>query len=263
MSDQPDNTPADPDTGATPTPVRKDLMSDANYTKLQTDYDKLRDRYRRLKGEHEALKAEHASLETDFADIAKIAEAKADEIDAMVAEAVAEVTGERDRYKEMAESSPDQWKAKYEELLETNRVSKHQDAFKQAAKAAGVLEDALDDAWSLSGYKPGEGDPDDAVIQTTVKGLIETRPWLKAGIAADAAQANPDGSKAAPDGATPASSLAAKGKGPGMGRGASPAGSQANVLRATRAQLNDPAWKAANRDAIVEAYKAGTFEIDA
>ena len=76
------------------------------------------------------------------------------------------------------------------------------------------------------------------------------------------AKADPDGSSAtAPDGATSAHSPASKGKGPGMDRGASPNGSQASVLRATREQVADMGWMASNREAIRAAQAAGTFSI--
>lgn len=261
MSDQPDITPADPDTGASSTPSRKDLMSEANYSKLQSDYDKLRRRYSEVKKERDTLKTEVTTLTAKATELQELLEVDEEAIAQVIAEKVAEVEVERDRFREMAEQSPDQWKAKYEELNEQIRVRSHQDKFNEAAKAAGVLPEALADAWSLSGYKPEGDQPDAALIQSSVEGLLQSRPWLKAGIAADAAKASPDGRSAAPDGASPAPPPTSKGKGPGLDRGASPSGSQANVLRATRAQVADAAWMTANADAIRAATAAGAFSI--
>lgn len=262
MPDQTHPAEADPHAGATPEPARKDPMSEANYAKLQSDYEKLRQRYRTLKADHEKLTADHNALAGQHEEALELLSSTEDEIAAVIAEKVGEVEAERDKFKQMAESSPDQWKAKYEELQDTLRVRSHQDTFNETAKAAGVLPDALADAWALSGYTPEGDQPDAALIKTSVEGLLKSRPWLKqAGNAADAAKANPDGSSAAPDGATPAPSPASKGKGPGMERGASPGGSQAAHLRVTRAQASDPAWMAANREAIAQASQAGTFSI--
>lgn len=262
MPDQTHPAEADPHAGATPEPARKDPMSEANYAKLQSDYDKLRQKYRTLKSNHDTLAEAFEELDGKYAEAADLLSLKEEEIQAVIAEKVGEVEAERDRYKEMAESSPDQWKAKYEELQDTLRVRKHQDQFNAAAEKAGVMKEALADAWGLSGYKAEGDEPDDALISQSVEGLLKSRPWLKqAGNAADAAKANPDGSSAAPDGATPAPSPASKGKGPGMERGASPGGSQAAHLRVTRTQASDPAWMAANREAIQQASQAGTFSI--
>lgn len=263
MPDESKPTPEDPATGATPDPARKDFMSEANYAKLQGDYDKLRHKYRALKADHDTLAAAYEELDGKYAEAADLLSLKEDEIAEVIASKVAEVEQERDRYKEMAESSPDQWKAKYEELQDTLRVRKHQDQFNAAAEKAGVLKEALADAWSLSGYKAEGDEPDDALISQSVEGLLKSRPWLKqAGQAADAAKANPDGTTAAPDGATPAPSPTSKGKGPGMDRGGSPAGSQANVFRMTASQASDPAFKWQHRSAIAEAGQNGNLIIE-
>lgn len=235
-------------------------MSEQNYPKLQADYDSLRRKYRELKSNFDTLKSEHETLSSQFEELQELASVKEDEIRAVIDDEVQKVAEERDRYKELAETSPDQWKAKYEGLQKEFAVRKHQDKFNEAATKAGVLKEALPDAWSLSGYTPEGDEPDEALITSSVEGLLKSRPWLKAGTTADAVKPNPDGS-GAPDGALSVPQPTSKGRGPGLDRGGSPSGSQTAALRATRSQVADPIWMRSNREAIATASAAGQFSI--
>lgn len=255
-------TVADPGpSGEPPVHTPRQVMSEQNYPKLQADYDSLRRKYRELKGNFDTLKTEHEKLQGEHNEALELVNATEEEIQAVLAEEIGKVAEERDRFKELAETSPDGWKAKYEGLQKEFAVRKHQDKFNEAATKAGVLKEALPDAWSLSGYTPEGDEPDDVLITSSVEGLLKSRPWLKAGTTADAVKPNPDGS-GAPDGALPVPQPTSKGRGPGLDRGGSPSGSQTATLRASRTQVADPVWMRNNREAIATATAAGQFSIE-
>lgn len=260
MPDQTHPAEADPHAGATPEPARKGIMSD--HTSNFSDRDALIAQNANLRKERAQLRKQIESLQTSVNSITAERDELAENLmnaAELLEQGDPETAGKlAELEKQLAEAKdPAGWRDKYEALAKDFKTTKHRDAFMKQAKAAGVLDEALDDAWSLAKYEAEEDEPDPAKISSVIEGLVKPRPyWL------GNAKADPDGSTAtAPGGAIPAPSPASKGKGPGMERGASPGGSQAAHLRVTRAQASDPAWMAANREAIAQASQAGTFSI--
>lgn len=85
----------------------------------------------------------------------------------------------------------------------------HKTEFKTAAAAAGVLPEAIEDAWSVGGYK-AEGQPDPKAIATFFGELKKSKPYLFApapapapqGATSDADATNEDADTAADQGDT-------------------------------------------------------------
>jgi len=218
MPDQPDPTTTDPGTGATPDPVRKESMSDvtfsdrdalvANNANLRKERAQLRNRVAELEKQVTTVTAERDDYAANLERAAELLENGDPEVAAKLADLESQLAEAKD---------PAGWKDKYEAIAKDFRTARHREAFMKAAKAAGLRDDAMDDAWSLSGYEAEEDEPDAEKLSSVIEGLIKPRPyWL------GNAKADPDGSTApAPDGA-PTKPVVTPRRGPGLERGGQP-----------------------------------------
>jgi hypothetical protein len=85
-----------------------------------------------------------------------------------------------DEFKSVVQTSPDEWKSKYEELHGKVREKAHKDAFGSVAKGLKVRDDAIDDLWTLSKYAPEGDEPDEKAILGHLEPLVKAKPYLLA-----------------------------------------------------------------------------------
>lgn len=154
----------------------------------------------------------------------------------------ASVATERDSLKQKLTAAPSELQAQLEKLQGEVRTRNHKEAFAAVATELKVRPDALEDLWSLSGYKAET----DTVDVEQIKGLVSTavtaRPYLIQSATETVATAPP-----------------APKAGPGASRGIpdkSPAGYQVS-----KSQLSDPAWYHQNQSAVAEASRNGTLRM--
>lgn len=146
------------------------------------------------------------------------------------------------------ETSLGEWQQKYEtapsahlqelnQLKEQIREQTHKSKFTEVASKLNLRKEAIDDAWGLSGYKVEGEEPDEAVITTALKGLVESRRYLL-----NEETNEPVGSQSVPGG-TAEKPTAALRRGPGSDRG----GHAAKPEQAVPAQEAKAApWRAGN-----------------
>jgi hypothetical protein len=139
-----------------------------------------------------------------------------EELDAARAQIVT-LTSERDGLMTAAKAQPHELQAQVDEYRAKLRDRDHRDKFKQLATAAGVTQDkALDDLWSLSGYRPEQDAIDETKITAAITSTLSGRDWLKAAPALVDANGQPtEAGKAAAE----AAANATRSPGPGANRG--------------------------------------------
>lgn len=117
-------------------------------------YGQLKTQYKQLRTQHDELQGKHTKLSGDFEGL----------------------TTENGKLKESATAAPtaDERVAK---LTEENRTLKHRTAFEKLARGK-LRDEALDDAWSLSGYKPESDEVDEAAIGKLIDDQVARRPYL-------------------------------------------------------------------------------------
>ena len=125
------------------------------------------------------------------------------------------------------------------------RETAHKDAFKAAAKELGLKASAIDDAWTLSGYKADSDAVDAKAVKTAIEGLKTGRDYLF--------EAAAEGSGTAE---TPASTKLESD--PAGARGG--AHSQGTKLRVKASDRTDAAWMKANGAELAQAAKEGRLE---
>jgi hypothetical protein len=132
--------------------------------------------------------------------------------------ALGEIAAERDEYKTAIEAEPHELQKQVDEYRGKLRDRDHRDKFRELARTQGVTHDkALDDLWSLSGYKADADTVDETKLTAAITGALAGRDWLKA----TPAPAGANGTAGAP--ATTAAQSAAevtRPPGPGATRGA-------------------------------------------
>ncbi|WP_435016695.1 hypothetical protein TA3x_004269 [Tundrisphaera sp. TA3] len=141
-----------------------------------------------------------------------------------------------DELQNKKQPSADERLEELENLRNEVRKNKHKDAFSKVAKELGIREDALEDAYALSGYAPNDDEPNDEAIKETLSSALSSRPYLKVEA--------PKEKKLAP--------------GPGASRG----NSSKNVFYVTEAQMSDPQWMFHNQSKLAEATLNGTVKIE-
>jgi hypothetical protein len=166
---------------------------------------------------------------------------------------LADLATERDTLKR----APDEKDQLIAELQGKIRTRAHKDAFTDAAKQAGVRADAIEAAWTLSGYKAESDTPDPQQITGAIAEAIKTHPFLHQGAgggANGAAGQQPQGSGAV----APRQPLANPWDG---GRGA-PVGTP-GVLKVRKSDLQDPKWSLDPRNIkmLKDARENGGYEV--
>jgi hypothetical protein len=209
----------------------------------------LNQRINELTGQNSNLKAalkEERSARKSAAE--KLAEAE---------KAVGTLTTERDTALSAAKAAPDDLRKQITDLQGQLAQRDHRDAFRAAARDAGVSGKAIDDLYSLSGLKPGETPADPAGFAEFLAAQKEVRPW-----AFDGESPSPQGNGATtgqPAGGSQGIKLAPAPAPAGAGRGVPDHSS--SKFRVTRDQLADGLWMQANQDAMDKAAVEGRLEI--
>ncbi len=146
---------------------------------------------------------------------------------------------ERDEHKARS-TEGESHKQKYESLLGEHRTLKHKATFDRLARAAGAKDEAIDDLFSLAGYKAESDEADERKLGDLVDAMREKRGY---------AFAESKGSSTTEQPKTQFGS-------PAETRGGR-LGSRDFVV--TRQQLADPKWSLdkANRAAMAAAQKEG------
>lgn len=199
----------------------------------QGNVAELREEIKELRGEAKTWRLKLRASEEEHEKVVKDRDAYKAKVEGFesekakaVEEATKKVAGERDALKAQLATTPDEWKAKYEELAGANRTRDHKDAFRKAAEAADLNPDAIEDAWELAtsrhGYKAESDAPDEAKIKGAVGEVLKGRAYLLKPKADPSAKAA-DAANGAPGGRT-APTIPAKGPATGSGRGTSESG---------------------------------------
>ncbi len=245
MSDQPDITPADPDTGATPTPVRKDLMSDstisiAEYNRVKDESIRRKELIKKLKAENEQLTQQVAALDAENEELVSNMEQLTEQVDAErteIQEQLTEITAERDEWKQKYESAPSEHLAELNQYREKERLAERDTMLSRVAESLQIDPAKLGDVKLLAKLSDDAELPDEETLKSALSEVVKTRDWLKvqpktkaADVAAKGAESvadaqsgttDPVGSKSSPDGEMSRMGilLSSKGSGPGLVRG--------------------------------------------
>lgn len=176
-----------------------------------------------LQGEITRLNAVNAKLNEE-AKTRRLKNKKLQEQNDQLTEMASSLAEERDRLAAMSEAAPNELQAKIDELQGQIRQRDHRTAFDRLAKESKVREDALEDFWSLSGYKPEADEIDEKSIKAVIDKTLQGRDWLKAA-------PEPDGSTRRPEMGGQATQFA---PGPGSSRGSLPTerGQDDDLIRA-------------------------------
>ncbi len=169
-----------------------------------------------LQQQIERLQAENATIRAEAKDRRIKGRALKEENDRYAA-ALTELADERDKYKLAIEAEPHELQARVDEYKGKLRDRDHRDKFRELARAQGVTQDkAIDDLWSLSGYKAEADEVDDAKITAAISTALQGRDWLKATPATEVANGKPAGSGTK---SAQAADQATRTPGPGATRG--------------------------------------------
>jgi hypothetical protein len=161
---------------------------------------------------------------------------------------VTNLSKDRDDWKSKAETSAPELAAKVSELEGMIRVGTHRKAFDTAAAAQGVRPEAIDDLWTLSGYK-AEGDtPDPAAISSTIETVKAAKSYL---FQPAEGQGQTEKTVTTPPVKTKLDVVMDNGRGGGN--------IQIPGFRVTKANSQDYTWMKDNASKINEARKAGTL----
>jgi hypothetical protein len=164
---------------------------------------------------------------------------------------VANLTTERDGYKLKSESSAPELTSKVAELEGVIRMGKHRKAFDEAAAKAGARPDAMDDLWTLSGYKSDSPEPDPSVIAEAIERTQGSKSYL---FKPAEAETGTEVAEVVPPGGSPPPKLK-------LPLDESRGGGNLKPLSytVTAAQYGDPTWMMQNGHKIAEAQKAGNL----
>jgi hypothetical protein len=178
--------------------------------------DELQAAIERLRAENAKLSASLAELSGELKDVRGEARDRRHE-SRTLAQQLAEVAAERDRWKTQVEADPGAWQARVDQLSGTIRTLRHERAYENVARRLRINDPTkLADLLKLSGHTPAADEPDEAQITQTFQEVLKGRPWL--------VDAEAGASTRAPGGATAtrAATTEPSGKpGPGADRGQS------------------------------------------
>jgi FtsZ-binding cell division protein ZapB len=186
----------------------------------------------RLNGELKSARQEAANYRSDRSGKLK-----------STAEELESLRSEHAKLQKKLETLPGELQGEVDRLKGEIRTRDHKSKFSEVAKELNVRPEALDDLWSLSGYKAEKDDVDVDALKATISEAVGKRPYLLAeGQAQDAAPAPAPRSI------------------PGGGQGAKPQNPAGGFVM-TKAQNADPAFLRDNAKSIQEAAKAGLLKI--
>lgn len=138
-----------------------------------------------------------------------------------LAEQLADLVADRDKYKVAAEHDPEGLKAQVSDLSGKLRDVNHRSVFAEVAAGLKVTDPTkVNDLYALSGYKAESDAPDKKKMVEVVQAALKGRPHYL-DTAADAAPARSGGAPAAPRGAGVTTEQARQWRAPGSERGQS------------------------------------------
>jgi hypothetical protein len=184
------------------------------------------DHIARLTQENEALKSESKKH--------RIGKREVGEEAAQLRADLEKVNKQLETFRKQIDSTPDELRQELESYRAELRSLKHKDAFRSVAKGLGVREEALDDAFALSGYKAEDDDVNPEYLKEIVGSTLATRPYLKGEVRAEKPKLTP---------------------GLGVSRGAA----SKSGFAPSQEQLQDPVWLFHNQKKLAEAARDGTF----
>lgn len=156
------------------------------------------------------------------------------------------VTKQLDEFKNVVSTTPDEWQTKYETLKGEVVAEKHKGAFVKLAKELKVRDEAVDDLFTLSGYKPEGDEPNEAALKGLIQGVVQARPYLLA-------PETP--SEPVVSGVTKPATLP---PGPGLSR---PSLEPTHKTQVRKEDMRSATFMKTHQKAIAEGLKAGTMEI--
>lgn len=154
------------------------------------------------------------------------------------------LTAERDGLTTQLTKAPNALREENEKLKGEIRLGRHKSTFETVAKELKVRPEAINDLFSLSGYKAETDEPDPESIKGIINPLLESRPHM---LAQETTSTTQQQQKLPP--------------GPGATRGASVGTQQNGVLKVSRADLSDPTYMRAHQQEIAAASKEGRFVV--
>jgi hypothetical protein len=90
----------------------------------------------------------------------------------------AQTVKERDTVKAKYEAAPSELAEEVSRLKGEIRTRDHKSKFTALAKASKVREDALEDLWSLTGWKADADEVNEEAMSQAIRGAVEKRPYL-------------------------------------------------------------------------------------
>lgn len=173
--------------------------------------------------------AESASRKSKLRDLVETKKNLQAELDAR--------TKERDELATKVSQGPQDLQLKLEETQGKYRELLHRGTFEKVAKSLGANETALQDLYSLSGYKPESDEVDEERIKAVVSSTLEARPYFLA------TKEKPSNGKLAP--------------GPGLARGST---DTIGKFIVTKSELRSIA-SGPRASAYIDASRNGTLEV--
>jgi hypothetical protein len=184
----------------------------------------------RLKSDNAKLTTDLASLGDELKDVRHEARDRRHEAKGL-AQQLAELTTDRDRFKAAAEADPEDLRKQVADHQGTIRGLKHERAFERVARTLKVSDPVkYADLLTVARYAPEGDEPDESRIAATFGEALKGRPWL---VDAEPKQPEPGGSTTAPGGAGATDAARPAVPGPGADRGqsvSSPQGQPANRI---------------------------------
>ena len=142
-------------------------------------------------------------------------------------------------------SNPDEWRDKYETLRNQVTTDKHKTTFSKIAKELRVRDEAVEDLYSLSGYKVEGDEPDETAIKGLIGGVVKAKPYM-------ISPEEPQQAK------VPAPVKSSSTPGPGVARTSL---ESATKLKVSRADMKNFDFMTRHQKEISEGLKNNTMEI--
>lgn len=157
--------------------------ANANDRSLIAENVRRKEKNRQLLAENEALKAQVAERDAMIGELETQVQEFADAIDALdpdTMEAEEAELNELRAWREELGNDPHFGKLaeEIESLRGQIRDGKHKQVFDRKAVELGYNPATLEDVWGLSGYKADGDEVDEPALESTLKTLLQSKPWL-------------------------------------------------------------------------------------
>jgi predicted nuclease with TOPRIM domain len=140
--------------------------------------DELHAEIARLRAENKKLAGDVASLAEELRDVRAEARDRRHENKGL-AQQVADLTKDRDGWKQKVEAEPHELQTKLGEVTTRLRDVTHRRAFETVAARLKVTDPTRQsDLWALTGYTPDTDEVDEKKITRVIQDALKGRPWL-------------------------------------------------------------------------------------